>query len=65
MAPGVRRDFGVPIFEPEVFRKQMSRIERVLVTLLELFGSPSSNSALGELCPLSPPLRPCTNLCHL
>jgi len=38
MAPGVRSKFGAPMFEPEVFRKQMYCTE-VLVTLLGLFGA--------------------------
>ena len=33
MAPGARSKFGAPVFQPEVFRKQMYCIE-VLVTLL-------------------------------
>jgi len=37
MAPGVSK-FGAPMFEPEVFRKQMYCTE-VLVTLLGLFGA--------------------------
>jgi len=36
-APGTRSKFGAPMFEPEVFRKQLHCIE-VLVTLLGLFG---------------------------
>ena len=38
MAPGTRSKFGAPMFEPEVFRKQMHCTE-VLVTLLGLFGA--------------------------
>jgi len=38
MAPGARSKFGAPIFEPEVFRKQIYCTE-VLVTLLGLFGA--------------------------
>jgi len=38
MAPGAISRFGAPMFEPEVFRKQMYCIE-VLVTLLGLFGA--------------------------
>ena len=63
MAPEARSKFGAPIFEPEVFRKQMYCTE-VLVTLLGLFGAPQSFSALIVIrrpgncapCPLS--LRP-------
>ena len=38
MAPEARSKFGAPVFEPEVFRKQMYCTE-VLVTLLGLFGA--------------------------
>jgi len=33
MAPGTRKKFGAPIFEPEVFGKQMYCFEKVLVAL--------------------------------
>ena len=42
MAPGARSKIGVPMLEPEGFRKQMHcvlKIKKVLVTLLELFGA--------------------------
>jgi len=45
MAPGAKSKFGAPIFEPEVFRKQMYCTE-VLVTLLGLFGAPQPFGAL-------------------
>jgi len=45
MASGARSTFGAPMFEPEVFRKQMYCTE-VIVTLLELFGDPQSFGAL-------------------
>jgi len=38
MALEARSKFGAPMFEPEVFRKQMHCIEEVHVTLLGLFG---------------------------
>jgi len=38
MAPGARSKFGAPVFESEVFRKQMYCI-KVLVTLLGFFGA--------------------------
>jgi len=38
MAPEARNKFGAPMFEAEVFRKQMYCTE-VLVTLLGLFGA--------------------------
>jgi len=63
IAPGARSKFGAPIFEPEVFRKQMNCTE-VIVTLLGLFGAPQSFSALivirhpGNCAPFPPSLRP-------
>ena len=56
MAPGARSKFGAPIFEPEVFRKQMCCSE-VLVTLLGLFGAPQSFDAWG-IVPLPPVVTP-------
>jgi len=41
MASGARSKFGAPMFETELFRKQMYCIA-VLVTLLGLFGAPLS-----------------------
>jgi len=37
MAPGARNKFAAPMFEPEVFRKQMYCSENVLMTLLGFF----------------------------
>jgi len=59
MAPGARSKFGAPMFEPEVFRKQMYCTE--VVTLLWLFGAPQSFSALiviwrPDNCAPCPPL---------
>jgi len=45
MAPGQEAIFLPPVFETEVFRKQMYCIE-VLMTLLGLFGAPQSFDAL-------------------
>ena len=39
MAPGPRSKSGAPMLEPEVLRKQMYWLMKVLVTLLGLFGS--------------------------
>ena len=46
MAPRARSKFGAPMFEADVFRKQMYCIEesRLLVTLLGLFGAPCNHS---------------------
>ena len=52
MAPGARSKFGAPMFEPEVFRKQMYCTE-VLVTLLGLFGALIVIWRPGN-CPLAP-----------
>jgi len=40
MAPGTRSKFGAPMFEPEVFRKQMYCV-KIFVTLLGIFGAPT------------------------
>jgi len=51
MAPGARSKFGVPMFEPEVFRKQMYCTE-VPVILLGLFGA----RGIVPLAPVVPPV---------
>jgi len=58
MAPGARNKFGAPIFQPELFRKQMYCIEKVLVTLGS-FGAPIVIQRPGNCVPLPPSLRPC------
>ena len=41
MAPGARRNFGVPMFEPDVFQMQIDCIEESTCDILfGLFGSP-------------------------
>jgi len=40
MAPGARSKFGAPIFEPEVFRKQMYCIEESTCDLVGTFQRP-------------------------
>jgi len=57
MAPGVRSKFGAPMFEPEVFRKQMYCTE-VLVTLLGLFGAFMVIRRPGNCASSPPSLRP-------
>jgi len=71
MAPGARRNFGAPVFEFEVFRKQMYGIEENTCDIVWTFwrpqqsfcsrrsdSEPRSDSAPGELCqPLATPLR--------
>jgi len=55
MAPGARSKFGAPIFEPEVFRKQMYCTEQSILMTLLAFRCPRSHSAPMELFPLCPP----------
>jgi len=51
MAPGVRNKFGAPMFEPEVFRKQMYCFEKSAYDIVVTwFGA-------RELCSLAPSLR--------
>jgi len=57
MATEARSKFGAPMFELEVFRKQMYCIE-VLATLLGLFRRPRQGfDARGIMLPLPPSLR--------
>jgi len=63
MAPGTRNKFGAPMFEPEVFRKQMYCTE-VRLTLLglfgarRLFGAPIVIRRPRNCAPCPPSLRP-------
>jgi len=61
MAPGAKSKFGAPMFEPEVFQKQIYCTEgstRDIVGTFrhpwQSFGASRSDSARGELCPLAP-----------
>jgi len=54
MAPGTRSKFGAPMFEPEVFRKQMYCFKESTGDIAGTFGAANSDSAPGELCPLFP-----------
>jgi len=59
LAPGARSKFGAPMFEPEVFRRQMHCIAKVLVTLLGLFGAPRSHAtSRSDLAPSRVVRRP-------
>jgi len=49
MAPGARSKFGAPIFETEVFRKQMYCIEESTCNIVGTFRRHHSDSAPGEL----------------
>jgi len=58
MTPGARSKFGAPMFEPEVFRKQMHVLKKVLVTLLGLFGAPMVIQRPGNCAPFVPFVTP-------
>jgi len=58
MASGARNKFDTPMFEPDVFRKQMYCIEESTWEIVRTFRCPRSDSASGEFCP--PLLRPCS-----
>jgi len=45
MAPGARNKFGTPMFEPEIFRKQMHCIEETTCDIVGTFWCPHSDSA--------------------
>jgi len=58
MAPGVRNKYGAPMFEPEVFRKQIYCFEDSTCDVVRTFPRapafiqrPHSDSGPGELCP--------------
>jgi len=44
MVPGARSKFGAPMFETEVFRKQMYCIEEIICDIVGTFVAPHSNS---------------------
>ena len=57
MPPQAKNKFDAPMFEPEVFRKQMnSRFEKSAYDIVVTFWTPRSESAPRELCPLAPSL---------
>jgi len=55
MAPGARSKFGAPVFEPEVFRKQMYCIS---CDIFGTFRRPHSDLAPGKSCPLHTVVTP-------
>jgi len=64
MVPGTRSGFSAPMFEPEIFRKQMYCIEEsicdvvgTLWRLIGLYGAPFGARGIVPPCPLS-----CTRL---
>jgi len=54
MSLGARSEFGAPMFEPEVFRKQMCCIEESVVTFLGPFGAPAVIRRPGNCAPHPP-----------
>ena len=74
MAPGPSSKFGGPMFEPEVFQKQMYRIERSTCDIVrtfwlppQSFGAPVMIRHPGNCAPLSPlvtPLAVIANICE-
>jgi len=62
MAPGARSKFGAPMFEPELFRKQMycteeSTCDSGTFWCPPVIWRPHSDSAPGKLYPSLGPLR--------
>jgi len=61
MAPGARSKFGAPVFEPELFRKQIYHIEEstsdIVGTLAPtaVIHRPHSDSRKGNCAPLPTP----------
>jgi len=41
MSPGAKREFGAPMFEPEVFRKKMHCIEESTCDIVGTFRHPA------------------------
>jgi len=56
MTPGARSKFGAPMFEPELFRKQIYCVEESTSDIVGAFRRLRSDLAPGELCP--PPHAP-------
>jgi len=52
MAPGARSKFGAPMFEPEVFRKQMYSIEEGTRYIVGIFSAPRVIRRTGNCAPL-------------
>ena len=64
MAPGARSKFGAPMFEPEVFRKQMYCIEGSAYEIVVTFWAPAVIRRQWNYAPLPPivmPLVMCNN----
>jgi len=57
MAPGVENRSGAPMFEPELFRKQMYCFEKSACNIVVTFWSPAVIRRQGNCAPLPPSLR--------
>jgi len=57
MAPGTRNKFAVPMFEPEVFLKQMCCFEKSTYDIVGTFGLPAVIQRPGNCAPLTCSLR--------
>jgi len=62
MASGARSKFGVPMFEPEVFRKQMYFIEESTCDIVGTFRSPEVIRGPRNCAPLAPVVATCVLL---
>jgi len=60
MATGVRSNFGVPMFEPEIFRKQVLWIEESTCDTVGIFGAPIVIRRPDNCAPFPPSVRPCS-----
>jgi len=56
MAHGTRSKFGAPVFEPEVFRKQMYCIEESIHDIVGTFRRPPQWFGARRIAPLLSPL---------
>ena len=57
MAPGAKSKFGVPVFEPEVFRKQMYWIAESTCDIVGTLGASRSNSTPPQWFDAPPVIR--------
>jgi len=72
MAPGARSKFGAPMFEPEVFRKQMYCIEECVCDIVgslwrhpQRIGAPIEIRRPGNCVPLVPLVTPLCRMGHV
>ena len=57
MVPRARKKFGAPMFEPEVFPKQMQCFEKYAHDIVVTFWQPVVNRRPGNCAPFPPSLR--------